>query len=435
MPIPNVYTATEDPTSQIGNNGDIYFHTGLIGLSAINVYKKVNGRWGLTGSISTSNPSGDAFMNIYSVDANGDFQTVQAAIDAIAGRTTQANPPDAVVIDIGVNSFTESVALNNSTGTWPIIIFKGVTNSGNYDLGATQSLAFSVLSITGNGNQLDIRAKDCAIGHISTDSPLILIFDNGNSNGNSIVSTYSGANGLTLGSMYGGGNGFPGSVTANDTDILLSGITADAPNGSVVTSTNGRVTLANCGQSPEGTLFSGYTPSFFSVNAPNGIVVANDSFLKDVTCISYAFVRTKAYGTITVADSANPSTNDQGSYAYNYDFARDGGAQGTIFLFPTSGSNGGGPPANFVITGAILEIITPPDSSAHLATIALTSGESAGDLKTAAVVSGAPWSTTGLKALAALLKTTGSHDPSMVIAVQDLTAGKFNLHIQGYLNP
>ncbi len=56
MPIPNVYTATEDPTSQVGNNGDIYFHTGLP--DGINVYKKLNGRWGLVGAMSRDGTNG-----------------------------------------------------------------------------------------------------------------------------------------------------------------------------------------------------------------------------------------------------------------------------------------------------------------------------------------------------------------------------------------
>ncbi len=64
MPIPNVYTATEDPTSQVGNNGDIYFHTGLIGLSAINVYKKVNRQWGLVGTISTGTDLGMRYSEV-----------------------------------------------------------------------------------------------------------------------------------------------------------------------------------------------------------------------------------------------------------------------------------------------------------------------------------------------------------------------------------
>ncbi len=277
--------------------------------------------------------------------------------------------------------------------------------------------------------------KDCAIGAIFTDSPLVLVFDNGNSNGNAVVSTASNG-ALSIGSMYGGGNGFCGNITADDIDILLFGIVADAPTGSkVVSSANGSVTIANCGQSPEGTTFNSYTQSLFSINAPNGAVTVNDSLLKDVTCQTAHLIRSKIYGTLTVSDPTQPVTDDQGPYAYNYDFDRDGGAQGSITLTPSSGSQGTNLPSGFVVTGAILEIIAPPDSSAHLATIALTSGESAGDLKTDAVVSGAPWSSAGLKALSALLKTTGSVAPAMVIAVQDLTAGKFTLHIEGYLNP
>ncbi len=388
----------------------------------------------LSTNIARVDPSGSDSVGTVG-DSTKPFLTVQAVINAIAVLAAGNDPPDAVVIDIGVNNFSESLTLDNSTGTWPIIIFKGITNNGNPDLNATQSLAFSVLSITGDGNQLDIRAKDCAIGAIFTDSPLVVVYDNGNSNGNAIVSTCSIGGGLTIGSMYGGGNGLCGSITANDTDILLFGVTADAPNGKTVATANGSVTIANCGQSPEGTTFGNYTQSLFSINAPNGAVTVNDSLLKDVTCQTAHLIRSKIYGTLTVSDPTQPVTDDQGPYAYNYDFARDAGAQGSIALTPSSGSQGTNLPSGFVVTGAILEIITPPDSSAHLATIALTSGESAGDLKTAAVVSGAPWSTTGLKSLTALLKTTASRAPAMVIAVQDLTAGKFTLHVQGYLNP
>ncbi len=379
-----------------------------------------------------------SFTNIYTVDARGDFQTVQAAIDAIAVLAAGNDPPDAVVIDIGVNSFTEALTLDNSTGTWPIIIFKGVTNNGNYDPD-DNSRPFNQLTITGNGNQLDLRFKDCCIGGIHTDSPLVILFDSANGHGESITSLYNGGNGLAVGSMYGGGNGFTGTIRADDTDTLLFGITADAPGGSLVTSANGSVTIGNSSQPSEGTTFGSITPSLFSVNAPNGTVKVNDSLLQDVTCRGdLVLIRSKILGTLTRSDPTQFFSDDQGPFAYNYDFARDGGASGTIALVLSSGGNavyGGNLPSGFVVTGAILEIVTPPDSAAHLATIALTSGESAGDLKTAAVVSGAPWSTTGLKALVALLKTTGSVAPAMVVAVQDLTAGKFTLHIEGYLNP
>ncbi len=114
MPIPNVYTATEDPTSQVGNNGDIYFHTGLIGLNGINVYKKVNSLWGLIGTISTSS-EGRAFYSTETarVDPSGrdsdgaigdltnPFPTIQGAIDAFE----LLNPlPSNPIILIGGNA-------------------------------------------------------------------------------------------------------------------------------------------------------------------------------------------------------------------------------------------------------------------------------------------------------------------------------------------
>ncbi len=382
---------------------------------------------------SRVDPSGSDVIGAFGY-INLPFLTVQAALDAISVLANGNDPPDAVVIDIGINNLTESLTLDNSTGTWPIIIFRGVTNNGNFD--EFNALAFSSLVITGDGNQLDIRLKDCGSGSISTDSPLVLLCDSGNFQGNAITSTASGSGKLTVGSTYGTST-LPGTITADDTDILIFGMTADAPGGSLITTANRSVIVGNSGQSPSGTTFSGsqYTPSYFSINAPNGTVVANDSLLKNVTCRTARLVRSKIYGTFTASDPTQPVTDDQGPYAYNYDFARDGGASGAIALQPSSGSQGTNLPTNFVVTGAILEIITPPDSSAHLATIALTSGESSGDLKTATIVSGTPWSTTGLKALTALLKTTASRAPAMVVAVQDLTAGKFTLHIEGYLNP
>ncbi len=263
--------------------------------------------------LATPIPIGSgSFSNVFTVDARGQFQTVQAAIDYISVLAAGNDPPDAVVIDIGVNSFTETLTLDNSTGTWPIIIFKGVTNNGNSDINATQSKTFETLTITGDGNQLDVRVKDCCCGLIHTDSPLVLIFDNGNSNGNAITSLYSGSNGLTIGSMYGGGNGFTGTILADDTDILLFGITADAPGGSLVTSANGNVTIADSGQAPEGTTFGSYTPSFFSINAPNGTVRVNDSLLQDVTCRGdLTLVRSQILGTLTRVDPMQVFTSDQ----------------------------------------------------------------------------------------------------------------------------
>lgn len=110
-----------------------------------------------------------------------------------------------------------------------------------------------------------------------------------------------------------------------------------------------------------------------------------------------------------------------------YDFAVLGGAVSTIPLTGLTGI-----PANAVIIGGVLYVITAPTSADSTATIALQVN-AANDIVAAAAVSGAPWSTTGLKAIvpiftAATYKlTTAARDISAVIAVEALTAGKFAL--------
>lgn len=114
-------------------------------------------------------------------------------------------------------------------------------------------------------------------------------------------------------------------------------------------------------------------------------------------------------------------------HKYSYDFAVDGGAQGTITLR----SNDGPIPAGSYIAGGVLDV-----------TAALTSGgagtaavqiESANDTVNAAAVSGAPWSAQARKSLieaftgATSVKTTVAQTPALVIGTADLTAGSFDL--------
>jgi hypothetical protein len=110
-----------------------------------------------------------------------------------------------------------------------------------------------------------------------------------------------------------------------------------------------------------------------------------------------------------------------------YDFAVDGGAISAITL------RGGGPlgnyiPAGSVILGGYIEIDTLFTTSTS-ATAAI-SVEGANDLQTATVVSGAPFSTTGRKAIvpvftaASSVKTTVPRSIVMTIAVGTVTAGK-----------
>ncbi len=388
-------------------------------------------------------------LNTARVDASGSdetgtignlskpFLTVQATIDAIIALAAGESPPDYVVIDIGANAFGEVLTIAfGELSRLPILIFKGV-NSNGISGADGNSRTWSTLTISGGGNQLDIRLKDCKCGGISTDSPLVLLLDNANLDGNTIDCSYSGNNGLVVGSMYGTG-AFPGLITADDTDIIVFGISPDAPGGTTIQTANGDVRMSSCGQAPGGRDDGSYEQSLFNVSAANGDVQVNDSLLAAVAANSLILVRSKVIAVPSISGTPPNFIDDQGPFAYNYDFDISGGGQGNKFLGYPPGSQGVALPTGFVVTGAILEIITPLDSASHLATVALSSGESAGDLQAATLVSGAPWSTTGLKNLTHLFKITGAGfagNPLIVVAVEDLTAGEFTLHIEGYLAP
>src|SRR5262245_42989942 len=121
-------------------------------------------------------------------------------------------------------------------------------------------------------------------------------------------------------------------------------------------------------------------------------------------------------------------TQTMKTYSGEYDFAVDGGAIGTITLRASQGSSG--PiPSGSIIYEAFLEVDTL-FTTGSAAQAALSSGEGAGDLQAATVVSGAPYSTTGRKALtpvftaATFIKTTAERSPTIVISVGTVTAGK-----------
>ena len=110
-----------------------------------------------------------------------------------------------------------------------------------------------------------------------------------------------------------------------------------------------------------------------------------------------------------------------------YDFAVDGGAIGTITMRGGS-ALGGTIPTGSVILGGYIEIDTG-FTTGSAATMALQA-EGAGDLQAATVVSGAPYSTTGRKAIvpvwtaASTVKTTAARALTAVIATGTITAGK-----------
>lgn len=116
-----------------------------------------------------------------------------------------------------------------------------------------------------------------------------------------------------------------------------------------------------------------------------------------------------------------------------YDFAVDGGAVSTITLRSAGGASlGGNIPVGSVVTGGYIEVDTAV-TSGGAATLGVNS-EAAGDLLAAGtLVSGAPWSTTGRKAIvpvftaATFVKTTAARALTITVGVATLTAGKFRV--------
>lgn len=112
----------------------------------------------------------------------------------------------------------------------------------------------------------------------------------------------------------------------------------------------------------------------------------------------------------------------------DYSFAVDGGAIGDINL------TAGLPiPAGSTILGAVIEVVTVP-TSGGAATIALRI-EGGADVQAAAAISGAPWSTVGVR-LATLtrasapLRTTAARAITATIGTAALTAGVFRVLVE-----
>jgi hypothetical protein len=122
----------------------------------------------------------------------------------------------------------------------------------------------------------------------------------------------------------------------------------------------------------------------------------------------------------------------RGIAKFSYDFAALGGSQGDITLV-------GEPlPIKAIVFDGCVDVITIPVGAG--ASIAVSTSQSADDLVAAAAISGAPWSTTGIKAMvpvgdaAHAIKMTAERAPKMTISGADLTAGKFNVFIHYFLS-
>lgn len=105
-----------------------------------------------------------------------------------------------------------------------------------------------------------------------------------------------------------------------------------------------------------------------------------------------------------------------------YEFALDGGAASTIALRGDSVI-----PSGATILHSVIHVDTVPVGAT--ATIGVSS-EGASDIRAAAAISGAPWSTTGDKLgsqtfASAPITTTAARTLSAVVGTAALTAGKF----------
>lgn len=110
-----------------------------------------------------------------------------------------------------------------------------------------------------------------------------------------------------------------------------------------------------------------------------------------------------------------------------YDFAVDGGAISTIVLR----SDDGPIPNGSYVESGVLDVLTL--FTTGTAAVAALTVEAANDIVSSTIVSGAPYSTTGLKSIvpagtgATAIKTTAARSPSIVIATGTVTAGKLRL--------
>lgn len=115
-----------------------------------------------------------------------------------------------------------------------------------------------------------------------------------------------------------------------------------------------------------------------------------------------------------------------------YDFATEGGATGDIVL--TRGDVK--IPNDARVLEAFIDVTTVP-TSAGAATIAVKL-QSAADVNAADAISGAPWSTTGVKRADALegvdkgLKLTADRTVTLTVGTAALTAGVFDVIVEYY---
>lgn len=121
-----------------------------------------------------------------------------------------------------------------------------------------------------------------------------------------------------------------------------------------------------------------------------------------------------------------PGGSELRAIVAEYDFATHGGAQSSIVI--------GNLPSGTWVLGGFMNVETAPVGAG--ASIGITT-EGAGDVVAVAAIAGAPWSTTGKKAIipkfntpeSTSILTTDARDILFVISGADLTAGKVQLYL------
>lgn len=106
-------------------------------------------------------------------------------------------------------------------------------------------------------------------------------------------------------------------------------------------------------------------------------------------------VTAAAYATLAAAAAVGGTSDALRVGVVNWSFATDG-APVAVTITPIKNVT---LPINSIVFGALMSVLTPPTSNAATVAVGTTAGSSNASLLVAAATSGAPWSTTGLKAL------------------------------------
>jgi hypothetical protein len=173
---------------------------------------------------------------------------------------------------------------------------------------------------------------------------------------------------------------------------------------------------------------SGTSGSFVGRAGPGAILI---DYLNAVVYINQGTLASPLWNIFGGATAGLAGLGAVGNAKATYSFATDGGAIGTITPLnsPTI-------PLGAIILGGVLEVQTIA-ASGGAATIAvgLGSGAQVASLVAAAAFNGAPWSTTGMKAIipvftvATYVKAAAATRLTFTIAAATLTGGIFNVNV------